>query len=643
MIKRQDNLSSIENRIRQMESVIASKIERPAEENIASGDISKQVGISDNLSMVMVNDKGASQFFGSSSGFSIFSPRGLQWIYKKTHSKDLEDLITEVRRLDPETWDQGSWSKYLNVAWYPLPESMRQPFPTREVALAYVEEYFLSFNSIFPLFNRETFNPRFESQYSQNPPTIDTDVSWYACFNMVLALGSAIISTSYPTRQYCDILESEVPSKYFANATSVFIDLQFGCPNLMTVQAVLAIIFMLQGTPNHVAPYTLASIAARLSHTIGLHRWLDDYGITKDQAEERRNVFWMLYIVDKEMSLQSGRPPIIHDQDIGVALPKEIPNRLFPSGLPIYNTFHVSAKLAMIEGRVYSELYSARARSKSVLQRLVAIGKLDDELQKLRDAVPIKIRPEHKIVCDERQLLPVIMLHHSFYNCLTAIHRVSIFHGPWTSDPGSQNLPNHNINLSPRVYESEAICVEAARHAIATLEYFEGERPPPMIWLAISQPLCGALALFANILQHPEDPNAYTDLNLVSRVVATLGSLFASGRIYMGTSTLWIFQELYYIAEKFLAKEMQSRAAKAEQQQHQDAPPSQVQGIAQSIESLSLPSDLGPPSQLLQDVNFNDDMLMFMGSNTMYGLGEQYETSESEWLDPKDVNQCLLR
>ena len=239
---------------------------------------------------------------------------------------------------------------------------------------------------------------------------------------------------------------------------------------------------MLQGTPNPLAPYTLVATAARLGHAVGFHRWLGDFGLTEEQADERRNVFWLLFIMDKSMSLQSGRPPIIQDQDIGVSLPKEKTEQFFPNGKKIFNTFLVSSQLALIEGRVYNELYCARARTRTVLQRLVAIGKLDNELQKLRRSIPIEIRPEHEIVCDERQLLPVIMLHHSYHNCLTAVHRVSIYHGPWTSDPGDQQLPHHGVNLNPRVYESESICVKSARHAINTLQYFKGDRPPPMIW-----------------------------------------------------------------------------------------------------------------------------------------------------------------
>lgn len=68
-----------------MESVIAQKLEGPAGDSLAQGDISKQVGISDNLSMVVINDKGASQFWGkcldSRSCSYLIGFRIIFWIF----------------------------------------------------------------------------------------------------------------------------------------------------------------------------------------------------------------------------------------------------------------------------------------------------------------------------------------------------------------------------------------------------------------------------------------------------------------------------------------------------------------------------------------------------------------------------------
>jgi hypothetical protein len=55
----------MESRIQQLESAIASAISAPEDsEDWEQGNISRQVGISDNLSMILINEQGGSQFVG---------------------------------------------------------------------------------------------------------------------------------------------------------------------------------------------------------------------------------------------------------------------------------------------------------------------------------------------------------------------------------------------------------------------------------------------------------------------------------------------------------------------------------------------------------------------------------------------------
>ncbi|KAF2494936.1 hypothetical protein BU16DRAFT_562563 [Lophium mytilinum] len=301
-------------------------------------------------------------------------------------------------------------------------------------------------------------------------------------------------------------------------------------------------LLMLQGSSNPLSIETLVAMAARISHAIGLNRWLDDCGLSERQLDERWNVSWMLYILDKDIALHAGRPPVMHDQDIGVALPKSMNAPLMmPSGLPHFYTFVYAAKLAMIESRVYSELYSARARSTPALQKLKAIGTLDAELQKWRTEIPI------------HQFLPVLALHYSYYNCLNTIHRASIHYGRWSELAEERELVKHDLGLNPRVYDSESICVIATRDAINLLDHFKQSPAPPMFWMSVSQPLGASLALFANILQYPDEPFAQSDLNLISSVTSLFGHLVAQGRLQFATGTLWIFRELYQIAKLYLS------------------------------------------------------------------------------------------
>ena len=105
---------------------------------------------------------------------------------------------------------------------------------------------FLTFNAVFPLFNRKIFDARFERQYSDNPPT---EEGWYSFLNVVLAIGSSICRTSnpmtndsFPSFTYAADQANDSSTKYLRNATSTLIDLQFGAGSLMSVQAILGMV-----------------------------------------------------------------------------------------------------------------------------------------------------------------------------------------------------------------------------------------------------------------------------------------------------------------------------------------------------------------------------------------------------------------
>jgi hypothetical protein len=192
--------------------------------------------------------------------------------------------------------------------------------------------------------------------------------------------------------------------------------------------------------------------------------------------KERQNVLWITYIIDAGVSLRTGRPPAMSDKNISIELPVTTPNG--------YDHFRSMATLALLEARAYTELYSAEAATRSRLQRLKCIGRLDTELERWRDAMPPGYRPESQVSCPDDQLLPLTMLHFAYYNCVMAIHRASIDHGSWTNESdGSSPVAHGDEGLNPRVYASSTLCLQAARHTINVLKQFNRQFPKDgMIW-----------------------------------------------------------------------------------------------------------------------------------------------------------------
>ncbi|KAF8470584.1 fungal-specific transcription factor domain-containing protein [Kalaharituber pfeilii] len=475
--------------------------------------------LSDMMCSLVTNNCGETRFIGSSSGFSIFSPKGIQWVNEKTGDTSFQDMI-----MNTAAQDHNKFFPAKNGIFGPLFENKRRnPLPPKRPAQALIMDFFVNFNNLFPLFHRPTFEYLFERNYSDNPPT---DSGWYAAFNMVLAIACRLrISHPGPAdNEIAPWVGVERSWLYFQNAAGVLTELLLRNSDLMTIQAILAMSLFMQGTANPQPSYFLLAAAVRLSNSIGMHRRGNWFGLNPVEVEQRRRVFWIMYLLDKELALRSGRPGAINDDDINVDLPEEDPadgvgNIPLQGGKTKVNLFRLLAQFSQIEGKVYMQLYSAKASRQSDQELLNTIGDLDQELEKWKESVPLDIRPEHEIKMDQGPLvLHVVMLHFAYYNCLTTIHRMSIHHGYWTSRLSNYAIAGLSARpLNPRVFSSAALCVSAARASIHLIKYIN-DKDCPCIWLIMYYPVSALVTLFANILQNPLDPRARADLRLMHAV-----------------------------------------------------------------------------------------------------------------------------
>jgi hypothetical protein len=119
-----------------------------------------------------------------------------------------------------------------------------------------------------------------------------------------------------------------------------------------------------------------------MCQTIGLHRDSTTKGDSSALAETKRHVFWSLYTIDKNISLNLGFTSHFQDHDIDTAL-------FAPSDHEQYRPWDlmtlVTLEFATIQGRVYDELYSVSASRASDQERLNAIEKLALDLIAVRD------------------------------------------------------------------------------------------------------------------------------------------------------------------------------------------------------------------------------------------------------------------
>ncbi|KAB8232919.1 hypothetical protein ETB97_005609 [Aspergillus alliaceus] len=538
-------------------------------------------GLSDMMCSLVTNNCGETRYIGSSSGFSIFSPKGIQWVNEKTGDTSFQDMISSAY-VDDNKWMYWKPEIFSDI----FARRVFKPLPPKEEAMSLFRDFFENFNCMFPLFHEPTFMHLVERQYSRDPYE---GSGWWASINVVLAIAHRL-------RVMSNLVPQEEDKKawlYLKNAMGVLTELTMRNTDLLSVQALLGMSLFLQGTPNPQPSFFLVAAAIRLSHSIGLHKRGSGFGLNPVEVEQRKRVFWIAYLLDKDICLRSGRPPVQDDDDMNVELPSEDPpdnigNVPLSDGKGKFNLFRSLCRFATIESRVYKRLYSAKASKQSDGELLNTIGELDKELEEWKDSIPIDFRPEHEIKASHTPLiLHVVVLHFAYYNCLTTIHRMSVHHGYWTSRLSNYAIQGLNARpLNPRVFLSAVLCVTAARASINLIKYIpHGDFA--CVWLILYYPVSALVTLFANILQNPNDARARSDVKLMNVVVNFLSTLVSDESNGSIKRMLGLCGEFERIAQVVLDKAEKESHSKKKRK----VPPDEPENLQQKTpEENSAPS-----------------------------------------------------
>ncbi|KAI9874267.1 MAG: hypothetical protein M1830_009944 [Pleopsidium flavum] len=239
--------------------------------------------LSDMMCSLVTNNCGETRYIGSSSGFSIFSPKGIQWVNEKTGDSSFQEMISSA------SVDDNKW-----VYWKPeifsdiFVRRTFKPLPPRDEALSLLKDFFENFNCMFPLFHEPTFMHLVDKHYSRDPYE---GSGWWASLNIALAIAHRL-------RVMSNLVPQEEDQKgwgYLKNALGVLTELTMRNTDLLSVQAMLGM-----GTPNPQPSFFLVAAAIRLSHSIGLHKRGSGFNLNPVEIEQRKRVFWIAYLLDKE-------------------------------------------------------------------------------------------------------------------------------------------------------------------------------------------------------------------------------------------------------------------------------------------------------------------------------------------------------
>ncbi|KAI1780036.1 fungal-specific transcription factor domain-containing protein [Hypoxylon cercidicola] len=233
--------------------------------------------------------------------------------------------------------------------------------PSLQEVLPVVERYLATFNSVFPLFHPATLLQTVKSWY-QNPRSRDP-VAW-AVINVVLAV---VHHTNSPG----DWPPIGNTAAYLNNVQSVLTEIIMRETDLVNVQVLLGLAILFWSAEDSGPALILIGTALRLAHSLGLHTKKSCKHYSPTLALQRNRVFWMAYILDRDISLQSKLAPVQLDSDIDLDLPPteaedDLAGFVFAAdGHTKVNYFRARVELARIQGNVYDCVYSVSAQNLS--------------------------------------------------------------------------------------------------------------------------------------------------------------------------------------------------------------------------------------------------------------------------------------
>ncbi|KAF4341532.1 hypothetical protein FBEOM_4577 [Fusarium beomiforme] len=230
-----------------------------------------------------------------------------------------------------------------------------------------------TFNSVLPLFDPDVLLRLVGETYALQPRQRDP-VAWGA-INVVLAMAlqqmpeNNSIDSQYGTTE-----------EYLNQAQSVLWAITLSETHLLNIQTLVGMAMLLQTGHDSTPALVIISAAMRLIHKVGLHNRAFSEHLSSTERRQHARVFWLAYIVDKDLSLRAQQPSIQLDEDIDLDFPMPVIGVGDGSRAGIVTTFDgtttmdyflARVQLASIQGDIYDHLYSARAWKRTPEERRI--------------------------------------------------------------------------------------------------------------------------------------------------------------------------------------------------------------------------------------------------------------------------------
>ncbi|KAK3938192.1 fungal-specific transcription factor [Diplogelasinospora grovesii] len=410
-------------------------------------------------------------------------------IFKGPESADY--LLRNVQELSGIAGDDGSLD--LNPNFYDpgaLPSrrvlvKKHIQLPPLNIARRLFAAQYTYIGTIFAFTDANSFDRELLAAYRCPPNLSDKDACLaYAKVLVILAFGQL-----YSLNQWIDH-KGPPGFDYFAHALDLLPD-PHEEGSILCIETLALVGYFMQNMNRRDAAFLYIGMALRMAISLGLHQEVSSDqsavpGLDEAAREHRRRVWWSIYSLDRILTVKSGNPTTIHDEDIGVALPSRLPGE--PEYCPAVVLRHYT-QLSRILGDITKSIYRKATTPRSGRRLVAAVQNIVLALSNWNRDLPDELRFDPAKLSISRESVSTFS---HYYQCINMTARPLLFHVVQKRLREIRVNPeykerNWKEGLSQTTIRVIEMCVSAAqdtinmmtiaaeRDLVATYGYMDGE------------------------------------------------------------------------------------------------------------------------------------------------------------------------
>ncbi|KAH8645769.1 fungal-specific transcription factor domain-containing protein [Xylariales sp. PMI_506] len=478
-----------------------------------------------------------------------------------------ESLLSESSRSNTPQ-NEGIWKfDSARPSLYYGPADGSPSLPPLDDIMPLIDHYFNLSNRVLPLFDQDSFMRLITAWYK--PDAKHDRLSW-AIILVVVALG---LQSRFPG----DAIEASTDQAKFAglldycmrNAQSVIPELVARDEDLLGLRVILSLVLLFRSSGDLRPAAVLSGMAVTLCRRMHLHCSDVARHFTAEEAEQRSRVFWVLYIIDRDLSMRTKTPPALADDDIDMpSLPTasasldDVGVIRIRDGRSELNIFRLNADLGAVQGRVYRLLYAGSSARISSTERRKRVADLQVALDDWYEQIPVELlqlgEDDGNIAASgldgygndddataaaaahDANRGQLAVLYHSYLLCLVSIHGIYSSQAEWMRRVGSLGraairdfavaIQGPKVTLCIEKQEPPMLgagwdhCVKVARTSV---RLFQATMPTEsLVWQCSCAHFSALIILLANILLDPTSASAGPDLEAAAQSAQLFYELF---------------------------------------------------------------------------------------------------------------------